>query len=437
MTELENKLREAFRARASQITTPAPPLELPELRRPDPVIRGGGDRVGINTWRRWLIPAGAVIAVLAVVAGVLAARDDLTGSAKRAAVPIQTSVPPYYVALVNNGLPSPQALPTAVATVRATATGAVIARIVPPRPYVSFDAVSGAADDRTFVLWARGNPDQQTGTLPERFYLLHINPSATSVAGRVHLTALPARDISGGNQVLTMALSPDGTSLAAILDQASLTGPPPRLYVFNLATGTTKIWIRTLCGACGQTIINGSFGAYPPVAVFLSWAANGKSLAFIPNVASPQLRLLDVGAPGNNVQTASKPFAIHGVPVEEWQDAYMTADAKTVFITYQQSKGQMNWSGLLRFSASTGKLTAINKITQTTAAGRPTGGGSDLVLWSNYDGSQLIVTGARKGPVFTSKQFSFFVGPDLTAGIYRGDRYTPIPWPADVIDAAW
>ena len=114
----------------------------------------------------------------------------------------------------------------------------------------------------------------------------------------------------------------------------------------------------------------------------------------------------------------------------------MTPDARTVFISYQEGKGQTNWSGLLRFSARTGKLAMINKVTQTFA-GRATGGGSDLVLWSSYSGSEFVVTGAQRGPVFTSKQFPWFAGPDLTAGIYRSHHYTPIPWPADVIDAAW
>ncbi len=320
-----------------------------------------------------------------------------------------------------------------MATVRATATGAVIARITPPRPYAGFDAVTGAADDRTFVLWARGDTNSHTGVTPERFYLLHIDPAATSAAGRVKLTALPTSDIPTGSQVNTMALSPDGSTLAAVL-QNGLT-IPGQLNVYDLATGATRTWIRRLCSACGQTTIDGALPAESaPVPVYLSWTANGKSLAFIPDVYAPQLRLLDLGAPGNNVQSASKPFAIHGVPVLEWQDAYLTPDGKTVFITYQESKGQTNWTGLLRFSARTGAMTTINKVIQDLE-GRPAGGGSDLVLWSNYNGSQLIVTGAGRGLDAPTKQVLF--GPDVTAGIYRGDHYTPIPWPADVIDAAW
>jgi hypothetical protein len=431
MTQLEDRLRTAFQARAADVASELPPLYLQPARRPGSAARRGGGIAWSRAHRRWLTPVAAAAGVLAIVAAALAAAGALPG-AVAPVVPIETTVPPYYVALINHGPPTLQGWPDAIATVRATATGAVLARITPPRPYSSFDAVSAAADDRTFVLWARGNENSRSQMSPERFFLLRINPSATSADGRARLTALPANDIPGGSQVMTMALSPDGTSLAAILGHGL--AAPADLRVYNLVTGTTKMWTRRTCSACGQTAINGALpAANTQVAVFLSWAATGKSLAFIPDVYGPQLRLLDLSASGNNVQQASKPFAIHGVPVLEWQDAYMTPDAKTVFITYQEGKGQSNWTGLLRFSARTGALTTVNKVTQESE-GRPAGGGSDSVLWASYNGSQLIVTGVGSGQA-ASKQKLF--GLDVTAGIYRGDRYTPIPWPADVIDAAW
>ena len=42
------------------------------------------------------------------------------------------------------------------AELRSTQTGAVLAKITPPKPYVSFTGVTGAAGDRTFVLSAQG-----------------------------------------------------------------------------------------------------------------------------------------------------------------------------------------------------------------------------------------------------------------------------------------
>lgn len=436
MTELENNLRKALRAKASEITPPPPPLELRPLATLDPAARGGSGRFRAPLQQRRLVPLAAAVAVIAVAAGALAVGGALPARRPPPAAPIQTSVPPYYVALVNNGLLRLGAFPKAVATVRETGTGAVIARISPPGPYVSFDAVSGAADDRTFMLEARGNPIPASGVVPERFYLLRITPSATSAARRATLTALPAIDISGGYELRAMALSPDGSSLAAILGQ----GIQDYLHVYNLTTGTTRTWVRKPCSGCGhsQDELGGPAGpGYPAAAAAsLSWTADGNSLALVPGGGFDQLRLLDLGTPGDNVQPNSRPFAIHGVPVSHWSEAYMTPDAKTVFISYNESRGMTYWNGLLRYSARTGKLTRINKTTQSFE-GHLTGYGSDTVLWATYDGSELVVTGARRAPVLAAKQFPFVVVPDRTAGIYRGGRYSPIPWPANVIDAAW
>jgi len=44
------------------------------------------------------------------------------------------------------------------------------------------------------------------------------------------------------------------------------------------------------------------------------------------------------------------------------------------------------------------------------------------VWWTSYNGELAIVGYARPGQ---------------TAGIYHGNKYTPIPWPANVIGAAW
>ena len=72
-------------------------------------------------------------------------------------------VPAYYVALitaqprsdVENDLASSSWTDTA-AELRSTQTGAVLAKITPPKPYVSFTGVTAAADDRTFVVSAQG-----------------------------------------------------------------------------------------------------------------------------------------------------------------------------------------------------------------------------------------------------------------------------------------
>ena len=81
------------------------------------------------------------------------------------------------------------------AELRSTRTGAVLARITPPRPYPSFTGVTGAADDRTFVLSAQGPQPSVVPPFPsQRFFLLRIDPAARAGA-RMTLTALPAGDV--------------------------------------------------------------------------------------------------------------------------------------------------------------------------------------------------------------------------------------------------
>jgi hypothetical protein len=47
---------------------------------------------------------------------------------------------------------------------------------------------------------------------------------------------------------------------------------------------------------------------------------------------------------------------------------------------------------------------------------------ANTVLWTNYDGTKLIVADAQPGH---------------TVGVFTRSTYTPLPWPADAIDAAW
>jgi hypothetical protein len=441
MTELEERLRSAFRTRAEDIPDVAPELDLPDGGR-DSVVRRGADRVRALGRKRWLAPAGAAIAVLGVVGGLFAA----SGAAPRstpATAPIQLTVPRYYVALDSNRPPSSYPEPLAYATLRETATGAVLARIKPPTPYDTFVAVSGAADDRTFVLLAMGRTDPFTQITPERFFLLQIDPTASSPAGRVQLTALPASDIPGGstaryallgNQVDTMALSPNGTELAALLSLTASSRQATEvtyLYVYNLATGSVRTWLRK-CAKC-QLGDDLAYREEDPDLATLSWAASGKSLAFMVGTAlyPGQLRLLDLSAPGDNVQPNSTPFDIRS-PAATWNQVVMTPDGKSVFFSFNFTRGSPPRpavsASLLRFSVATGGLTRINTVPLILRGGHAGGYSdsppllADTILWTNYNGSKIIVADAAPGH---------------TAGVYSNGTYTPLQWPANAIGAAW
>ena len=215
MTALQNKLRNALRETADEIPAQAPPLDL------SPQPRASRD--GRNArWRAWATPLAAAALVLAAVGASLAVAGNLTHQPVTAGPQAGPGVPAYYVALITakpqsdvaNDLGS-SSLAYSAAELRSTQTGAVLARITPPKPYVSFTGVTGAADDRTFVLSAQGPQPSVVPPFPaQRFFLLRIDPAAQAGA-RMTLTALPAADVPAGNGIRDMALSPDGTHLAA------------------------------------------------------------------------------------------------------------------------------------------------------------------------------------------------------------------------------
>jgi len=431
MTQLEDQLRKAFRARASEITPPPPPLELQLRPVHDPAARRGSGGLGAQLRRRWLVPLAAAAAVLAIVAGALAAASvhpaQRTPPVLPPTTPVQTSVPPYYVALTSvrpMTVRKPQAWPVlTTATVRATPTGAVVAAVVPPQPYREFVFVSAAADDRYFMLAAQYGP--VGGRVHDGFFLLHIDPTAADPAGRTSLTPFPAAALSGTDQLQAMALSPDGRLLATIaLHQGKQKDgqlmETTYLRVYNLVSGQSRTWPG---GDVQQDYaIAGSGG--------LSWRQDGRFLV-VPWSRS-QLRLLNLAAQGHSVARDSTPLAAPPVPCSGFCLTYMTPDGATVFAVYPTGRATYSaplFYNLVRFSVQTGTLSRINKLTvsgwHSHYAGYNIGSvvGPDDVLWTSYDGSKAIVAEVRPGVP--------------NAGIYSGDHYTPIPWPANIVGAAW
>jgi hypothetical protein len=373
--------------------------------------------------KRWLSLAGTASAVLAVMAGTLAAgRTAPTSLGATSAVALaKPGIPRYYVELDIRGPITTYGAPVAVAVVRVTATGAAIARISAPSPYKGFTAVTGAANDRTFVLLANAPTDPFTNATPERFIVLHIDPDATSATGRARLTPLPSRDIPGAQTppesgVSTMALSPDGNSLAAILSF----GSKNYLAVYHLAGRKTRIWVSKPCSECMPIALAGAT---------LSWTSDGRSLALTSWDAAmnaTQLLLLHLDARGDNVQSTSTPLVIHAAP-SYWQQAVMTPDGKTVFLKVAlpgPNLYTLGSYGLMRFSSATGQLATINTLPMINTAGYASSGpfSADTILWTNDNGSKIIIADARPGH---------------TLGVYSGRRYTPLPWPAHAVGAAW
>jgi len=414
MTPLPDKLRAALRETADEIPAEAPPLYLSPQPRAGQHRRHTRWHIRWNPrWHAWAAPLAAAALVTAAVAGSLTVAGSLKhqpGATGPAASP--DGVPPYYVALTVPGTYTDiyAREDGTAAEVRATATGAVLARIAVPRPYVQFAAVTAAADDRTFVLVAEERGARpRTNYTPSRFYLLRFDPAS----GRASLRALPAAFIPAGDDVCDTALSPDGTLLAADIGGDCV--QRDRLHVFDLATGMVRVWNGGTNAAY--------FGGTSPDA--LSWTADGKHVAFAGSGAFPtgnEVRLLDVTVPGSDLLANSKPVceAIDSSSSLGWRGVKVTPDGRTVVINAElatEIPPVRVQDLLVKCSAATGRVTTV--FTRPYTLG---GYWYEQVMYTNATGSVLVVTGVRKGN---------------TAGILRGQVYTPIPWSANTVTAVW
>jgi hypothetical protein len=236
-------------------------------------------------WSGLLVPLAAAAAVTCVVAASLAIGAAFHGHAHPAGLgpaaqsdpspaPLRAAalrpaalrqVPPYFAQLTDRVQVQAQA-----AVVRSTLTGQVLATVAPPRPYRIFTWVSGAADDRTFVLAAHrywpigsgqaGLPAQnRDNTTPTAFFRMTFDPATHTVK----LSRLAVPETIQAAQLAGMTVSPDGTRLALDLRQS--------IQVVTLATGAIRSWAWPGGGWIGNN---------KPMGQIFSWTADGTTLAF-------------------------------------------------------------------------------------------------------------------------------------------------------------
>ena len=409
MTRLEDELRATLRATAGKIPPgPPPPLRLPARRL---------TRSLPPSWRGRAVALAAVVLIGALVAGALALASVLTWRPAPASPPFRPQpgsvlgVPAYYVALTSpNGHPPGVPPEATTATIRATATGKVLATVAVPRPYGNFTAVAAAADDRTFVLVAEEGKVAGPALRPvpaARFFVLHLDPASATAAGQVRLQALPASYVPAGTMVEGLALSAGGTSLAAVIGDFAVN----KLYVYHLTTGERHVW------SASRGV---GFGAGDSDPGILSWAADGKTLAFLfiesDHGSQNGVRLLNTSSPGTSLLADSKLIGARNSP-PTGSEAVLTPDGRTIFTVQALfSATAQNRQRLVSFSAATGKLTAVLNQVSLRA-------NLEQIQWTNASGSQVLIS----GPHDTGGG----------AGVLRGGRYTPIPWSSQIFAAAW
>jgi hypothetical protein len=447
MNTLEDRIRAATAQTAEEIAPGSiRPLSLQDQVPPGRRARAGraakGGR-GSARWPRVLIPIAAATSVIAVVAASLAITGNLSegrsaaarahaarpgtgrsepgkapqilSAASRAAL---ASVPGFYVAMTPGYMGMNNR-----AQVRATATGAVLATVAAPAPYNTFSWVSGAADDRTFVLAAQewtpippgsaGEPiEQRDDASPTKFFALHLSSD-----GRVaHLSALPIPVQPGSVWIDGIALSPDGSKLAVAVNSTGANADiNPAIAVYTVATGARKQWVWL-----GSAVI----GNQKPWGSPLSWAADGRTLAFQIGAidGTIEVRLLDTDAPGGIMPSQL------GV---EWTDGGVTGANGVVTIRGSRTSPANSLRGFNTLLTPDGTKivcrttgTTVNGITEFDAAtarvASDTYPQATDVLWTNASGSTLIVSNAS------------------TAGVLTGGHFTPLPDASNLsVMSAW
>jgi hypothetical protein len=442
MNTVEDRLRAALRETAGEVTPQSVPplrLHLPPGRRRD--MAGPAAR---RRWAAWLVPLAAAASVTAVVAASLAIPTALHSGRQAASRPAGpfAGVPPYYIVLAGKN-PSPVVMQRQFAEVRATATGAILARVIPPRPYRTFAAVAGAGDGRTFVLaagpWAVTYKDggKSIREAPTKFFLLHIGAGGHST----RLTALLIPRQPG--DASDIALSPDGSKLAVALRDPSAGGPA--IQVFDVATGAERVWRWP-----GGGPVTNNAGAEGAV---LSWTADNRTLAFQQWVTGNiiHLRLLDTTAPGGSLRAASRLLLTWPGDGANWHyvhgkisnvlfgfSAIITPDgSKIVAATEDLAKHPLSSElAFTEFSAATGKVVKV--LGRWPIPGMYPGQIQD-VLWTNPSGSKLIVLAHKPGAPAKDPHSTNSAGYGIEFGVLNGNRFTPLPgaprpgpnsWPA-------
>ena len=271
MIEVEEQLRHEMRTVAERVKPESiRPLRVPVKRRSRAV--------------RWLAPVAAAAAIAGLIVGVTVASHSSGKLPSPLSLP--AGAPKYYVTLTN--VPQPGTKYVVEAVVRASATGAPISsvRLLRSQSFVQPLAITGAANDRAFLI-----------TVPGGLEILRLAPDG-HVLGLTRLPkALWAQSVYAATG--TSVLSPDGNEVVVPIHQPFGTGAVAKpchscasgIAMYSVTTGVTTKWL--LARSDKQVFV--------PV----NWLGNDHEV-FLSGGPGGAYRLLDVARPGGSLLADSR-----------------------------------------------------------------------------------------------------------------------------------
>jgi len=393
---VEDRLRTATRARADLVSD-IRPLDLP-AREPARLRRAPGSR----RWMAWAAPAAAaalVVALALTLVSIRQARNEspIPAAAQPGAAAASAAgpIPEFYAALNSplGGGPTP-------VVVGKTGASATMSTVRPPKGQ-SFVGVTGAADDRTFVVAAEAYPappGAYSGA-PVAWYLLRV--PAVGQAPRLTKLTIPGQP--KGTQVSGIALSPNGGELAILFQRGVWAGRsgPLTLSVYSVSTGRAlRTWTQQANGA--RVGFGWYFGQYSNTSI--TWQ-DARTLAFDEGVYSPpgaqpnpafaqldpsfsdvKIRTLSLSSPGGSLLADSK--VVFSSKNSSCDTLQLTLDGKSVFCGTSggsaDSKSSAYDPKIFEYTVATGKSRLVYR-----RAGVYNYGVAN-VLWLNADGSRLF-----------------------------------------------
>jgi hypothetical protein len=467
MSREEELIRATTRAIASTVRE-VPPLRLEPA--PDELrfqARAPRRRGGIRRPRRWWswgapLTAAAVVVALAIA---LALAKDLPNGRAVPQGPTQATTGPggaprYYAALKPVSL-SPQAQAAGVEEavyVGDSVTGKTLATFEPPAR-TTFQSISAAADDRTFVVFAvtsstgRFMPDMKQGvpvaksvaTLTGGWYELRLFPGSAHPAS---LTRLPIQapswpDSSMGGflapgQIFSSAVSGSGQELAVadipdIPQAKKLTGDWHEVRIYSTSTGELlRDWTEDNPATRLGGVLPSTFATVAVGTPALTWIDGDRAVALATSydknsTVTAMIRRLDMAGPANaSLLTEGTVMWSGTLPwnqskgcfsVDNWPPV-LSADGTAIScLTWDMPANTPGHVDFDTYPLAPGRQPVLN-YRATILPENKTGGLNASVVWASPSADTFIV--AWGGPGLKAATDSHF-------GVVSHGKFTPLP----------